>query len=359
MSVSRPLAACLALTVLLLGPGAGVAWAQEAPAAEALGTVAVVTEQDDRGRWQPVDAATRAFRIREGTEPEPLTPDMVLQVGDRIETDLARVEIAYATGERLNLVEGTQVTLTAERSTLQALGEVYYRLKAAFRVQTGTVDTVVEGTRFSVAGVEDTGQVRVRVDEGRVRVENDAGAVPVTRGRELLAEASGPPLAGPVRARPGVQDIAKTYPRGRPGLAVDAAVVTELLVDPFQTAAGVSTLRAAPGTRIGASLAVGSLARIRADTTVAAAGARGLRLPQSLGMELGWPGLSLGGGPSVVWERRTLDCGDVVEDLTLGGLAWARKRAPLGRGLALTLEATAGYDSLVRVGLGAGLEVTR
>ena len=107
---------------------------------------------------------------------------MVLRVGDRIETDLARVEIAYATGERLNLVEGTQVTLTAERSTLQALGEVYYRLKAAFRVQTGTVDTVVEGPVLG-GGVEDTGQVRVRVDEGRVRVENDAGAVPVTRGR--------------------------------------------------------------------------------------------------------------------------------------------------------------------------------
>lgn len=354
MSAPRSLAALTLLTVLTLGPGTGSAWAQEA-----VGTVRVVTEQDDRGRWQPVGAATRAFRVREGLAPEPLTADMVLQVGDRIETDLARVEIEYTTGERLNLVEGTQVTLTAERSTLQELGEVYYRLKSAFQVQYGTVDTVVEGTRFTVAGVGDTGQVRVRVDEGRVRVENDAGATPVGRGRELLAEPTGPPRAPPVRARPGVEDIARTYPRGRPGLVVDAAVVTEVLVDPIQTAAGVATVRGAPGVRFGTSMAVGSVARVRVDTTVAAAGARGVRLPQSLGLEVGRPGLGIGGGPSVVWERRTLDCGDVVEDLTIGGVAWARKRLPLARGLALTVEGTAGYDSLIRLGAGAGLEVSR
>ena len=344
------------LTVLTLAAGLGSrrAWAQDA-----IGTVTVVTEQDDRGRWQPVDAATRAFRIREGQEPVPLTESMELVVGDRIETDLARVEIAYTTGERINLVEGTTVTLTAERSTLQEIGEVYYRLKNAFQVQYGTVDTVVEGTRFTVAGGDGAGQVRVRVDEGRVRVENDAGATPVTRGRELVAEASGPPLAPPVRARPSVADVARTYPRGRPGIVLDAAVVTEVLIDPIQTASGVATVRGAPGTRVGASIAVGSVARVRVDSTIAAAGARGLRLPQSAGLELGPPGLSLGGGPSVVWERRTLDCGGVVEDLTIGGVAWARKRTPLARGLALTLEANAGYDSLIRVGAGAGLEVSR
>ena len=44
-----------------------------------------------------------------------------------------------------------------------------------FRVQTGTVETVVEGTRFVVRGSE---TVAVRVDEGRVRVVNgDAEAV--------------------------------------------------------------------------------------------------------------------------------------------------------------------------------------
>ena len=134
--------------------------------------------------------------------------------------------------------------------------------------------------------------------------------------------------------------------------------MTELLVDPFQTAAGVSTVRAAPGTRIGASLAVGSLAGSGPTPPWLPRGRGGCACPSP--RDGAWlAGLSLGGGPSVVWERRTLGCGDVVEDLTLGELAWARKRAPLGRGLALTLEATAGYDSLVRVGVGAGLEVTR
>lgn len=346
----------MVLTVLMVSAALGAmpAWAQAS-----VGSVVLVTEQDDRGRWLPVESATRAFRVREGAEPVPLAEDMVLTVGDRIETDLARVEILYTTGERLNLVEGTAVTLTGERSTLQELGEVYYRLKSVFQVQYGTVDTVVEGTRFTVAGVEGTEQVRVRVDEGRVRVENGAASTAVTRGRELVAEAAGPPLAPPGRARPSAADVARTHPRGRPGVVFDAAAVTELLIDPIQTTSGLAAVRGAPGLRVGASLAIGAVARLRADSTLAAAGGQGLRLPQSLGVELGRPALALGAGPSVTWEKRTLECGDTSTDLTIGGIVWARKRTPLARGLSLTLEATAGYDALVRVGAGAGLEVSR
>ena len=333
---------------------AGPAWAQEAPQ---LASVALVAEPDDAGRWRAVDPAAAAVRVRADTE-TPLRPGLPLAVGDTIRVDLARVEIHYSTGEKLNLTEGTTVSLTAERSVLQELGEAYYRLRGAFRVQYGTVETVVEGTRFVVLGTEDGGTVRVRVDEGRVRVSNAEASTPVGRGQAVDMPMEGPITVPPARGRPTPATVARTFPFGRPRLVLGALATGGALVQTGDVPADIPALRATYGLRLSAGLGIARVLRVQVDSTLNGAGRRGVQLPQDVSLAIALPGIAFGGGPSFVVENRTKVCDARYRALHIGGAGWVRGSLPLGRRLALAAEVRGGYAGAIRVGGAAGVEVS-
>ncbi len=352
--------ALLTLALVLLALGGRAAWAQAPAPDTVLAIVDLVTEQDDAGRWRAADPASAAFRIRAGAE-APLQAGMDLAVGDTVRADLARVEIRYATGERLNLTEGTTLTLTGERTLLQELGEVYYRLRGAFRVEYGTVETVVEGTRFVVVGEgEPTGDVvRVRVDEGRVRISNGEEEVVLPRGQQVRMPQTGALATPPGKARPTPAEVARSFPHGRPRLVLGAMATGSTLVSLTEPPADLAAVRGTYGVRLSLGVGLGRVLRLAYDTTVIGAGRRGMRLPQDLSLAIALPGtgLAFGGGPSVTYEQCTRACGGRYKAVHIGGAGWVRGSLPLTRRFALTAEGRAGYDSDLRLGGGAGVEV--
>jgi hypothetical protein len=337
----------LFLACLLVG-------AAEVRAEDAFATVVLVTEQDDRGRWRAVATSTRALRERAG-EVAALAPGMELALGDVVQTDLARAELRLSTGERLDLAEGTRLTLQSERGVLQELGELYLRLRTGFTVEYGTVDTVVEGTRFVVAGAGEA--VRVRVDEGRVRVANPDGAVAVRAGQAVVMPLEGALPTPPQRARPSASELSRSFARGRPVASLGAQAVSELLIDVGRGPADAADLRGSGGLRVSGALWTGPVLRLGVATTLSGAGRGGTRLPQELfaAVELG--PVSLGGGPVAIWEQRRLPCGARLRDLHVGGGGFARARLPLGRRLRLTGDLRLGVADTLWTGVGLGAEV--
>ncbi len=339
----------LGLLLLALGPRG--AWAQDAFA-----TVVVVTEQDDRGRWRPVSPATRALRERAGAA-APLAPGMALALGDTVRTDLARVELRLATGERLNLSEGTTLVLAEERGVLQELGEVYYRLRDRFRVEYGTVDTVVEGTRFAVQGTP--AGVAVRVDEGRVRVENGDAVVVLPRGQGATLPASGPPVAGPGPVRPTPADRARSFPRGRPVATLGAQAEAALLIPagPAAAAAGTEGVQGLVGLRADGAASLGRHLQLGLATGAQRGAPGQVRLPQELYLAAALPGLRVGLGPVAIWEQRRQPCGARARDRHRGGGGWVEGELALGRRLALRASLRGGLADALWLGAGAGVAV--
>lgn len=347
-----PALAVLLLVLLALLPGRA-----QAQAPSPFATVALVAEPDDAGRWRAVDPAAAAVRVRDGVE-TPIAAGMALAVGDTLRADLARIEVRYHTGERLNLTEGTTLTLTEDRSVLQELGEVYYRVRGAFRVQYGTVETVVEGTRFVVLGAQGGAAVRVRVDEGRVRVSNSEGDAPVARGESIDMPLAGPAATAPVSARPTPRDVARTFPLGRPRLVLGALATGGALVQTGEVPADISLLRGSYGLRLSAGLGIARMLRLQVDSTVHGAGRQGIQLPQDLSLAITLPGVAFGGGPSFTIENRTKICDARYRALHIGGAGWVRGSLPMGRRLALAAELRGGYAGGVHVGGAAGVEVS-
>jgi hypothetical protein len=151
---------------------------------EVVATVEVISAMDARDRWVKVNASPDAVRIR-GADEVALEKGMTLVAGDRVRTGLARVQLELDAREHMNISEHALVTLHSERRVLQYLGEVYYRLRGAFSVKYGPVETTVEGTKFVVGGtVED---VEVMVSEGRVKVQSGEEAVRVVGGQRVKA----------------------------------------------------------------------------------------------------------------------------------------------------------------------------
>ncbi|MFM2244612.1 MAG: hypothetical protein RL071_686 [Pseudomonadota bacterium] len=340
-----PLLALLLLAALgLLG----------APAAaqEAFATVARITEPDDRGAFRVVAQATRASRTRAGVE-EPLRVGMALAPGDQVRAELARVELRLATGERLHLSEGSSLVL-GERGVLDQLGEVYYRLRGAFRVEYGVVDTVVEGTRFVVRGpAPGEAGVTVRVDEGAVRVRNDTAEVALGRGQALTMPDVGAPLAPPSRSRPGWEELSRTHARGAPRLLLAGmtggevgATLPALPAEEAPPAQGALRLSAAVG--LGPHLRVGGGAGL-------GLGEGAVRAPVEAFASGSWRGLTVGAGPTATWAQRDCACG-WTRALHLGGAAWARGSLPLGRQLRLAAELRVGVADALAVGAAGGVE---
>jgi hypothetical protein len=347
------LMALLVLAGLLLG--ARPAWAQDA----ALAIVERIHEVDPTGRYRSVDTSTRASRTR-GDAMLPLDIGMDLEIGDIIEVDAAQVQLRYPSGERLLLGERSRVVLSGERSLSQSLGEVYYRLKDAFRVQYGTVETVVEGTRFVVIGPQGDGPIRVRVDEGRVRVSNPDTSVTVDRGEQVSMPSVGSAAVAPERARLGRPEAWRAFSGGRPRLIFQGLATGSALIPLGEGTPSVDSLVGSGGVRLSAGVALGRLFRLTTATAIGLNGAQRLRLPQELSLGVALPGvpLAFGGGPELTWERCIKECGGRYKALHLGGTGWVQGTLSLGPRFGLVGEARVSAGDVIRGSGGVGVEVS-
>lgn len=171
-----------------------------AQAADRFATVDAILVPTPRGDWRPVTTSANARVIAAGAvgDGEPLAVGDRLDEGDRLTTAMVRVRLRLRGDEQIVVSEGADLLLD-ERSVLQRLGDVLYRVHGAFRVGFGAVEAAVEGTRFVV------GQDGVDIVAGRVRVTGTGGSVvgPASTRVEVVGDAPQPerPLSQDDRTR--------------------------------------------------------------------------------------------------------------------------------------------------------------
>ena len=331
----------------------GDAWAQESPAPPTF-VVEGVAVPGFGGEMSPLapGRTTAAAKVFNDAHPEgtPLGPGTELSPGDRIQCTRARVVIRRGDDEYIHVHEGGEVTLTAERSIVQSLGEVYYRVREAFRVEYGTVETTVEGTRFLVAGT-DAGDVAVSVDEGTVKVATPAGAQSVTAGQTLTTSpTAAPPAPASWPARARGQALTKTVGMGRPRVLVGVLGQGTITGASPDTIPGVGAVQLRPL----ASIRLAGPVRLLVEPGIAA-GPRTFQVPVDAGLELMMRNIAFGASAGVTRERRTADCGAEQELLHIGGAAHARAAIPLGRHLQVLGSAQVGRSTVWSAELGAGV----
>jgi hypothetical protein len=344
-------AALLLLIALAVAVGPSAAWAQ------AFAVVVEAAEPGPGGQLRPLrpDQRTGAAlaRLPDGSAPVALGPGVELPVGAVITTTRARLVLRLPDDEHLHIGEATELTLAPERSVLQRAGEVYYRVRSAFSVQVGAVETAVEGTRFLVVGA-DGGPVQVSVDEGRVVVRTPEGAQAVGRGQTLTAS---PGAAPPAPAKWGAVDrgdaLQHTLSAGPPRLLLALAA--------GGAGAGAIGGRAESGVFLGALRGTASL-RVAGPLRLSLQPGAGLgpaarQLGGDLVAELQLGPFAVGGGPSLVHERRALSCGGEQIWLHIGGVASGRAALPLGRHLRVLAQGRVGLAGTPFGELGVGLGV--
>jgi hypothetical protein len=151
--------------------------AHAAPWAE----VDAIWAPDATGQWRRVDRSGAAVRVGESNE-EVLRVGFDLDEGDRIRTTQARVRIRLRKKGQIVVRPESDVQLV-HGGVLQEVGEVFYSVEGAFRVQYRGIEASVEGTQFTVGPDADGEGIEVVVGEGRVRVASQNESVLVRAGR--------------------------------------------------------------------------------------------------------------------------------------------------------------------------------
>ncbi len=341
-------ALCLPVVAMVL-PAA--AWAQAEAVAMVVDGVAIPGFGGEMTELSAGQTTAAALVYNEANpEGAPLGPGTALAPGDRIRCARARVVILRGEDEYIHVNEGAEVILTAERSITQTLGEVYYRVREAFRVEYGSVETTVEGTRFLITGLE-SGEVAVSVDEGVVSVRTPAGLQKVSAGQTLAAPQAGPPPAPSAwSAAARGKALAKTVGLGRPRFMVGVLGQGAFTGASADTIQGVGSFQLRP---IG-SIRVAGPVRVVLEPGVAA-GAHTFQLPVNAGVELSFFGISAGGSVTATREVRRADCGATQELLHIGGAGHVRAEVPLGRHIRALGSARVGVASVFNAELGAGV----
>lgn len=345
----RPAVILTALTLLvacaLHGPG-------RAYAADSFGEIDEISVLDDRGNWSYVDRTGRAHVQREGAL-VPVTRGMELEEGERIVTEVARLRVRLREGEYIHVWENADITV-AERSILQTLGDVYYSLKGRFTVKYGTVETVVEGTRFLVSGPE---PVKVLVEEGQVRV-NSGGVTRLVQAGQQLSVASGA-LARPVKVQS--RTLLRTMDRSRWLLGGPRARVG-FLVGPGADVEGPGLTGRLTGSvglspNVGLSLDSGFNKPFSREPRRPGAAGSGAAFPQAAGLELRLGAFSLGGQALENIETWKDECGQTHAVMKLGGAANARVDIPFARLFFVMGGLRAGWAGEPMMNLDLGLGV--
>jgi len=218
-------------------------------------------------------------------------------------------------------------------------------MKNVLVIEPGTIETVVEGTRFLVT-VAPQGPVSVQVEQGRVRLRRaDGGEVQLPAHRQAQLPLEGP-ASEVLRWRPSPEDMARTWPLGRPRLLLDGFVAGQI---PVEGSLG-GALRLSAGLRLPARL------RLVLEGGLGAEGGS-LRVPGSLGLSWQAGTLVLGGVGSATLDQERYDCGGDRLALHLGGAGFVRAERAMSRRLCLLAELRVGYADGLRVEPGLGLGV--
>lgn len=293
-----------------------------------------------------METTTRVLVLR-GEARLPATRGMVLEEGDRIVTEEARARLTVGEGEEIAVGEQADLEVRA-RTALQRLGDVYYSLRGAFVVRYGTVQTTVEGTEFAIDGDGDS--VRITVIEGHVRVSAAAGEGRLQRWQTV--ETSG--VAVP-ESNGGLQ------PETRPFAA--AAVVERAFGRPraeigIFAATGLDQGGVAVNLRALGRVRVAGALRLAVDTAIGTNGpVEGLRLPQAIGLELGFGPLAVGAQVIGTFELARLDCDGTYTALHIGGVGSVRYGLPLSRRISAQMLLRGGYVQGPTADLAVGLAV--
>ena len=112
------------------------------------GEVDAIWAPDATGTWKRTDRTGGALLVGEGSE-EVLSVGLELEEGARIRTTQARVRIRLKKRGQVVVRPESDVRLD-EGGVLQDLGEVFYSVEGAFRVQYRGIEAAVEGTQFVV-----------------------------------------------------------------------------------------------------------------------------------------------------------------------------------------------------------------
>ncbi len=161
----------------------GLAGRAEA-APDTLAVVDGIVVQGPDGAWRAVQQSAEAVAIGAAGE-RPLKVGDRLIAGQVVRTGAVQVRLRAKGDEQFVIGEGAEVEL-GERTWLQRIGDVFYRVHGVFRVRFGSVEAAVEGTRFVV----DAGSLgrpgRVDVLAGVVRVAGESTAVRVGAGEAAV-----------------------------------------------------------------------------------------------------------------------------------------------------------------------------
>ncbi len=167
------------LAILLLAPAPASALDPAPPAGAAPYGTVVVLKDRRAGFFEDVRKVSREVSyVRDGVE-RPLTPGFALYEGDAIRTADGTAVVETPAGWRVEVGERSQVRL--ERSVLQRLGEVFYKVSGAFSVKVDDVELLVEGTAFKVTR-DLPGNGELLVAEGGVRYR-----IPAIPGEKVAA----------------------------------------------------------------------------------------------------------------------------------------------------------------------------
>ncbi|GDX80388.1 hypothetical protein LBMAG42_21990 [Deltaproteobacteria bacterium] len=326
----------LCLLILAVPSRAFAAW----------GEIVELSAPDAQGQWRPVATTTRVLILR-GEARLPAARGMVLEEGDRIVTEEARARLTVGTGEEIAVGEHADLEVRA-RTVLQRLGDVYYSVRGAFEVRYGTVQTTVEGTEFAIDG--NGASVRITVIEGRVRVNAPAGETRLRRWQTVESPAEAPPASGlglrPVtKPAAAARIVERAFGRPRAEIGLFGAAGLE--------PGGVTVnLRALARVRLAGAL------RLAFDTAIGTNGrAEGLRLPQAMGLELGFGPLAVGTQLVGTFELARLNCDGAYTALHLGGVGSVRYGLPLSRRVSAQVLLRGGYVQGPMGDLGLGFAV--
>ncbi len=327
------------LTLLLL-------FAMPSRALAAWGQLVELSAPDPQGRWRPVETTTRVLVLR-GEARLPAARGMALEEGDRIVTEGARARLKLEGGEEIAVGEHTDLEVRA-RTALQRLGEVYYSLRSAFVVSYGTVQTTVEGTEFAIDGTAEA--VRITVIEGRVLVEAPDGQARLRRWQTVNTPV--------VATNPATGGLAPVTSPSTAARVVERAFGLPRAEIGLFAAAGLDNGGLAANVRVAGRMRLAGALRLAVDTGLGSNGlAEGLRLPQAIGLELGFGPVALGAQLAGTFELARLDCDGAYTAVHIGGVGSVRYGLPLSRRVSVQTLLRGGYVQGPTADLALGLAV--
>ena len=319
---------------LLSGSAIAAPWAE----------VDAIWAPDESGKWRRVDQSGSAILV-EGEKEQVLSVGQDLEKGDQIKTTQARVRIRLSKKGQMVVRPNSELVLT-ERGTLQKIGEVFYSVEGAFRVQYRSVEAAVEGTQFVVGDTANSEAVEVRVGEGRVRVASASESVLVRAGERTEVSAGSVPVAPSIMA----STLLKDFKSVRRHVGLPSSSVAILNTQRIEGGA----LAWDTGLRIQGRVRLAPGIRALFETGFASDLER-FHLKESAGVEAAVGPIGLALSTDLLLGEMTDCVGETQFGAKIGASGMMRVRIPLPHDVAIESQLRLAYDGAVSGELGLGV----